>query len=169
MTTRRLRSSRVRRRSHARLDLAEFLFLTLGPSAGAGPFADEADARDAWESHRDHLIERAVFHTHDAGWRPDAFWHFDADRDDLIPTDAQVMGRDPEGVNARLRWLWDHDAFLPSELDAMRQRAEHETRRRPAGARSTDAPYAIAAWAFLRPLIEASANAEVPTDSYDRR
>jgi len=134
--------------------------LVLGPKSTGSAFASEQDARAAWESHRDHLIERAVFHTHDAGWRPDAYWHFDAGRDDLIPTDDQVMGRDPEGVNARLRWLFDHDGFLPGELEAMRQRAERETRRRTWGGNEA-APFCVAAWDFLRPLIEASGKAEV--------
>ncbi len=55
---------------------------TLGPQPA---FADESEAREAWQAHREELIEREARMR--AGCRPWAFWHWDAGRPDLTRAD----------------------------------------------------------------------------------
>ncbi|CAN5775478.1 hypothetical protein BH24CHL6_BH24CHL6_08760 [soil metagenome] len=141
--------TRVRRRTTPQsrtrrdaLNVAQLMELTIGPKT-AGSFEDEEDARAAWEANRDRLLERYAFHTHCAGWRPDAFWQFEAG---VGPEWTEESWRDPEDDpyhDLRLRWLHEHDAFLPGEVGAMRARAKAD----PHG-------YADYAWRVVQRLQE---------------
>jgi len=83
--------------------------LDFGPKPGGSAFADEAELREAWAANRDKTLQRYAFTLHDAGWRPEAFWYRDAG--------TEAGGYDHNAPNGnsteRLRWLFDHDAFLP--------------------------------------------------------
>ena len=101
------------------LNLGQMLELDLGPKARAA-FRDEAELRAAWEANREQIVHRFAFTLHNAGRRPAAFWYLDVGDPALFPDgDDEDDHREP----ARLRWLWDHDAFLPGELGAIRATA----------------------------------------------
>jgi hypothetical protein len=106
--------------------------LDSGPKPSGSAFRDEEELREAWEANRERILERYAFRTHDAGWRPAAFWYLVGNDPSLVDDELRPDGaREP----ARLRWLFEHDAFLPGELDAMRLRATQD----PGG-------YAATAW-----------------------
>ena len=68
------------------LDFDQRYKLASGWTLGLQPaFADESDARDAWQAHRAELIEHEARRR--AGYRPWAFWQWDAGRPDLIEVD----------------------------------------------------------------------------------
>ncbi len=119
------------------LDGRQFFELELGPKATSA-FRDEDELREAWEANREKTLQRYAFRLHGAGWRPAAFWYLDVGDPELFPDgDDENDYREP----ARLRWLFEHDAFLPGELEAMRERA----RRDPGG-------YAATAWRVVSEL-----------------
>jgi hypothetical protein len=117
------------------LNSAQLFELDMGPKAKS-TFVDEDELRAAWEANRDQILKRYAFRLHDAGWRPDAYWYFDAGDPDLMQVDG--WREDEARAPARLRWLLAHDAFLPGELVAMRRRAKSD----PYG-------YAVAAWKVI--------------------
>jgi hypothetical protein len=126
----------MRARGNARdfpLNLGQFLELDMGPKSKSA-FRDEEELRDAWEANREKTLHRYAFKLHDAGWRPEVFWYLEAG-DPRCRYDYNA----PNGNGTeRLRWLWEHDAFLPGELGAMRSRAHRD----PDG-------YAAQAWRLI--------------------
>jgi len=117
------------------LDGRQLLELDMGPKPRGSAFRDEDELRQAWEANRDEFLQRYAFRLHHAGWRPDAYWYLEAPEELWVADDPVTDEGDGPAQRARLRWLLDHDAFLPGELDAMKRRAKRD----PNG-------YAAAAW-----------------------
>lgn len=129
------------------LDGGKLFELELGPHPGRSSFRDDDDLRAAWEANRDQILQRYAFRLHHAGWRPAVYWYLEAGDPSLVDDDFRA---DSPREADRLRWLVEHDAFLPGELDAMRRRA-----------RSDPGGYAATAWRIVSAHASASRFREV--------
>jgi hypothetical protein len=127
----------LRRKNTAKdfpLDIRQLLEIGMGPKPSGSAFASEDELREAWEANREKTLHRYAFTLHNAGWRPEAYWFLECGDPGLAYDYNAPNGNGTE----RLRWLWEHEAFLAGELEAMRSRAHRD----PNG-------YAAAAWALI--------------------
>lgn len=127
--------SRIRRRrSRDRLDVLTFdqvFDLRAGPYEHRAAFADDAERRQAWERHRDELIELVAADRFATGKRPEAFWQYDIARPELLrdrdrgaeewdPDVEYSFDADMALLQARTAYLAEHDLLEPHELANIR-------------------------------------------------
>jgi hypothetical protein len=115
----------------------QWLELELGQKETSA-FRDDAELREAWEANRAEIIRRYAFRLHNAGWRPLAFWYFEAGEPSLV--DDGFDADSPKEAE-RLTWLYANNKFVPGELAAMRRRSMSD----PDG-------YAATAWRLILDL-----------------
>lgn len=105
------------------LTLEQLLELDGGPDEHGSAFADEAELRLAWAANSERILHRYAFDLHDAGQRPEVYWYLTADTT-LGP--AADWREEDRLQPARLRYLLEHDAFLPGELEQIERVAKQE-------------------------------------------